>query len=215
MPNAAKRICNAPGCMTVCEDGWCEKHKRQREDYHKQTFRERGYDSHWTELSASYRRENPLCVMCLSQGRVKPAQCVDHIIPVTCCPDLIHDADNLQSACTRCNTNKKFSDPKGQWTPIANRIVVCGLPGTGKTTYAKATGYPYWDTDERPELRTIDDVQRARTQWIASLSKHAACVVIVASTITAPHVAQAIQGTVKHMTTQYVTRDAQWSPGGG
>ncbi len=208
----ASTICPAAGCRTIVRGGGrCERHQKQQrsnKQYEKRrgSFRERGYTTSWTNLSERYRQEHPLCVPCLAQGRVKPAQCVDHIIPVGCCPQLVLDWDNCQSACTHCNTQKRFTDPKESWTPNHSRIVVCGLPGTGKTTYAKSTGHPYWDTDEHPELSTIEQVQQARNKWVSAINPMLPCVVIVGSTLTAPHVALQLRGVVKHMTERYIVR---------
>lgn len=210
MPTTVKTICTGCRRAIVPKGERCEAcgPKRYGKQHEKQrgTFRERGYSTEWTNLSEAYRPEHPLCVPCLSRGIVKPAQCVDHIIPVECCPGLVLDWDNCQSSCTRCNIKKRFTDPKEQWVPNHSRTVVCGLPGTGKSTYAKSTGNPVWDTDEHPELTTIEAVQQSRNAWIAALDAASPCVVIVGSTLTAPHVALQIRGIVKHMAQQYVTR---------
>lgn len=211
MPIAAKVICRC-GRAIVPKGERCAKcqakGKRNDQAYERRrgSFRDRGYTAQWTDLSSRYRQAHPLCVPCLARGIVKPSQCTDHIIPVECCPDLILEVDNLQGACMRCNSLKRFSDPKTPWTPNPNRIVACGLPGTGKTTWAKSTGHAVWDADDYPELTTIDAVQRARNAWIAALDANAPCVVIVASTLTAPHVALQLKGTVKHFTEQHVVR---------
>lgn len=205
-----KAICPGAGCRVIVPKGTrCERHQKQQyrvPEKQRETFRERGYTTAWTNLSKQYRKQHPLCVMCLSRGQVKPATCVDHIIPLTCCPSLLLDQDNLQSVCYRCNRYKALHDPKEAWEPNNKRIVLCGLPGTGKTTWAKSTGLPYFDADEYCGLTTIDEIQQARTKWIANRELDEPFIVIVASTITAPHVAHELRGVVKHMATQHVTR---------
>ena len=207
-----KTICTGCRRALVPKGTRCEKcqakGKRGDQAYEKRrgSFRDRGYSAAWSKLSEEYRNQNPLCVPCLARGIVQPATCVDHIIPAACCIELMLDTDNLQGACTRCNSQKRFSDPTEPWVPDHSRIVVCGLPGTGKTTFAKTLGCPIWDTDDHPELTTIEQVQKARAQWIAALNSSAPCVVIVGSTITAPHVAYQLRGIVKHLTEQHVTR---------
>ncbi len=202
----ASAICPAAGCRTIVRGGGrCERHQKQQ-DNHQSSAKDRGYTASWNKLSERYRRQHPLCIPCLAREVVKPVQCVDHIIPVACCPDLVLDWDNCQSVCYGCNSRKRFTDPKESWTPNHSRIVVTGLRGTGKTTYANSLGCPVWDTDEHTELTTIEAVQRARSQWIAALNPTAPCVVIVASTLTAPQVAYQLRGRVTHMTKQYVQR---------
>ncbi len=208
---AAKQKCPGAGCMKIVPNGErCERHRDEVRirifDGHKESARVRGYTAEWDGLSKRYRRDHPLCVMCLAKGVVKPSACVDHIIPVACCPELTMEIDNLQAACSRCNTIKGRSEPTETWHPNPNRIVVCGLPGTGKTTYAQQTGFTYWDSDQHYHLRKWKDVQEARTKWILHLRKDEPCVVIVASTITASKIACHLGGTVKHMSTVYVNR---------
>lgn len=210
MPIAAKKICSAPGCLVITSEARCARHKQQPRELEKyrESAHQRGYTFRWTKLSQLYRRMNPLCVMCMNQGqRIVAATCVDHIIPARCCTELTMCWDNLQSSCGRCNTRKKLSDPKELWTPNYTRIVVCGLRGTGKTTFAKSTGYAMWDTDEHPELTTYEQVQRARDEWINRLSSAQPCAVIVGSTITAPQIAAKLRGVVKHMTRKFVNRE--------
>jgi 5-methylcytosine-specific restriction enzyme A len=209
MPSSPKTICPC-GCRTIVEQGTrCERSRKQPRQWEKnrESAHDRGYTAQWTKLSRQYRRMNPLCVICLTREILKACECTDHIIPVRCCRELSLDWGNLQAACSHCNTLKKRTDPTESWTPQHNRIVVCGLRGTGKTTFAKRTGYPYWDTDEHEELTTIEAVQQERTKWINSLRSTEPCVVIVASTITAPQIASQIRGVVRHMTTRYVTRE--------
>lgn len=69
---------------------------------------ERGYDEKWNRLSIAFRKQNPFCRWCLQINFDGLAQLVDHIIPVTDRPDLIHSWKNLQSLC-RHHHGKKFS----------------------------------------------------------------------------------------------------------
>jgi 5-methylcytosine-specific restriction enzyme A len=211
MPSAPKSICCGCRAAIVPTGERCvackAKSKRGDQAYEKRrgSFRTRGYTAEWSKLSVRYRTANPLCTMCASRGVLRPAECVDHIIPLACMPDLVCDWDNLAGSCVRCNSRKRFREPKEPWTRHPGRVVVCGLPGTGKTTYAKSTGLPFFDSDDDPSL-TYEAVQQARTRWIASIGPSEPCIVIVASTLTAPHVARQLSGTVKHLTEQYVQR---------
>lgn len=167
-------------------------------DTRRQSPSERGYDSKWCAASEVYRRQNPLCVPCLLAGRVRPSQCVDHIVPARSCRDLFWMVENWCAMCNPCHARKTTKEPRNVWLPDYQRVVVCGLPGTGKTTWAKDRGAPYWDADEHPTLTSIDSIVEARSEWTA---RHdGPCTVIVASPVTASSVAALIRGMVHHMT---------------
>jgi hypothetical protein len=176
-------------------------------DTRRQSSSERGYDNRWTEYSKQYRRLHPRCVPCLLSRRVRASRCVDHIVPRHSCPDLFWEVENHAAMCKSCHGYKSRTEPQQSWDPQHDRIVVCGLPGTGKTTWARESGLPYWDADERPTLVSIDEIIRARDEWMNE--QRGAHVVIVASIITASLLAARMRGVVKHMTTQFVERDAR------
>ena len=70
------------------------------------TAHQRGYTSRWREYSILYRKQHPLCVMCEKEGRITPAECVDHIQDATTHPELFWEPSNHQSLCIRHNTLK-------------------------------------------------------------------------------------------------------------
>lgn len=180
-----------------------EPGKRRRPWYAVDTRRltpsERGYDARWRELSERYRREHPLCVPCRLVNVVRPSRCVDHIVPRHSCAELFWERENWAAMCFSCHSRKTAKEPRESWRPRRDRIVACGLPGTGKTTWARWSGLPYWDADERPELLTIDAIRAARDEWIDG--QRGACVVIVASITTASLIAARLRGVTKHFTT--------------
>jgi 5-methylcytosine-specific restriction protein A len=45
------------------------------------TTAERGYGTRWQKVRAGHLRNSPLCVMCESEGRIVPAEVLDHIRP--------------------------------------------------------------------------------------------------------------------------------------
>lgn len=215
MPSSLKTICTYAGCLTLVESGQgrCSAHKQQQKrerwnrlDQRRGTARSRGYDSHWTAASKDYRSVHPLCVYCLLRGITNPCSCVDHIAPARCAPSLFWDQGNWCSSCTRCNTYKAMHEPRKEWEPQDGRVVVCGLPGTGKTTWAKEQGAPYFDADEHPELTTIEGIQQARANW---MGRHytGPATMIVASPLTASQLACDMRASVLHLTTQYVHRE--------
>lgn len=195
-------MCTHVGCSALVRGGSrCSEHahnrtaKRYGAKEIRPSFRERGYNSQWTELSASYRKRHPLCVMCLLAGRVKPADCVDHIIPMRCCPGLLLREENLQSLCSRCNTLKSKTDPSDPWTPNESRIVACGADEDKKNRWVLATGLPSLSMHGRSfgtaELdRAVDWISEARGEAI----------VVSDSPAVASRVAAVVGGLVYHVT---------------
>ena len=107
----------------------------------------RGYNYRWQQTRLGYLRKHPLCVHCQGLGRVTVATDLDHIIPHKGDMDKFWDRDNWQGLCHSCHSFKTvmedggFNDRKasGQpaWLPkpAIPLIVVCGPPGSGKSTY--------------------------------------------------------------------------------
>lgn len=59
----------------------------------------RHYDYTWRQLRRSFLNSNPLCVMCLAEDRVQPAEHVDHIVPITRDATRRLDVTNLRALC--------------------------------------------------------------------------------------------------------------------
>ena len=64
----------------------------------------------WHKLAKVFLEEHPLCEECKRNGRLKAAQCVDHIDPWPICKDYFFDPRNLQALCYRCNMEKGNRD---------------------------------------------------------------------------------------------------------
>lgn len=78
----------------------------------RRSAHERGYTTAWAKESKAYLRENPLCVRCKANGKVKLAQCTDHVKPAKYFRELFWDRSNWQALCTQCNTIKSFEDER-------------------------------------------------------------------------------------------------------
>ena len=80
------------------------------------SVRERSADpyhtSRWTKLSRAFRAEHPLCAECQRKGIIRPATCVDHIVPWPICQDDFFNRSNLQALCEDCNHEKGQRDKK-------------------------------------------------------------------------------------------------------
>ena len=110
------RTCAQPGCPTLVARGRCATHAREA-DRTRGTAEQRGYDARWAAYSRRFRAAHPVCgeqadgrldpthSRCLQAGRVGPAECVDHIIPVSQGGDFWNPA-NHQALCIACNTAK-------------------------------------------------------------------------------------------------------------
>lgn len=65
----------------------------------------------WEKASIRYRKENPLCVLCLKDGRPEPATCVDHIVPISR-GGQAWDQNNWQSLCDRHHKRKTIKEQR-------------------------------------------------------------------------------------------------------
>ena len=90
---------------------------RQRIHEHKYSAftQNRLYDcSRWRALRRNFLNANPLCAMCLKQGRDTIADTVDHIEPHKGNIELFYKRDNLQSLCSHChNASKQMQELYG------------------------------------------------------------------------------------------------------
>ena len=116
MPWKVQPMCREAGCNRRAEPGatYCAEHlrahkKEEMDDYNR--FRrdpdsQRFYNSAlWRKTSRAQLRREPLCRMCLAEGRYTAAVLVDHIVPIKQGGGAL-DLDNLQSLCNSCHERK-------------------------------------------------------------------------------------------------------------
>lgn len=112
MPIAAARPCRQTGCGELVRDGagYCPNHKHLKAinrfaDKARGSAAARGYGAAWRKLrEAVLRRDFGLCQVCLAQGRAKPANIVDHIIPKA--EGGSDSLENLRAICKPCHDLK-------------------------------------------------------------------------------------------------------------
>ena len=77
-----------------------------REREARGSARDRGYSTAWDKFSRSFRRMNPLCEYCLSDGRTTPANVTDHDLPHEGDPDLFWN-NTFTSLCASHHNGEK------------------------------------------------------------------------------------------------------------
>lgn len=117
MPFKQKRPCSHPGCPELVTDGrYCPTHEQQHrraDDERRGSSAARGYGKRWRLLRARYLAQHPNCAECDRQGKLTPAEVVDHITPHRGDQNLLYDPDNLQSLCKRCHDEKTAREDGG------------------------------------------------------------------------------------------------------
>ena len=86
--------------------------KSKPKDYVRERSADPYHTARWTRLSRAFRADHPLCAECYRQGIIKPATCVDPIVPWPICADSFYDRSNLQALCDECNHLKGQQDKK-------------------------------------------------------------------------------------------------------
>lgn len=111
------QYCATPGCSQLVNRGHCSAHKRQTDQGFRGTAHQRGYTSRWAAYSRRFRLAHPVCgeradgtvdrshSRCAQRGLTTPAECVDHIVPLSQ-GGAPWDPTNHLSLCLACNTWK-------------------------------------------------------------------------------------------------------------
>lgn len=109
MPHAPLRPCRQPGCPSFCKPGqvYCPQHAPElSSDALRGSAAFRGYDRKWQAARKVYLQRNPLCSVCLKDGKLTPATVVDHIVPHRGDQRLFWDEKNWQPLCKSCHDRK-------------------------------------------------------------------------------------------------------------
>ena len=120
MPSRAKTICSKPGCsqlVTVGSGGVCDEHRKQRhreysrrrDDVDEQRFYNGGT---WRKLRTMQLQSQPLCELCLVDGKTVVATVVHHKQEIKLDGER-YGVDNLQSLCRSCHERSHAKDKFG------------------------------------------------------------------------------------------------------
>ncbi len=109
MPWKPKQPCRHHGCGQLSNGPYCEMHKpgRVRQQGNKQ------YNVRWRKARLHFLDRHPLCITCLTVGRLVPATVVDHVIPHRGDQRLFWNEGNWQALCKPCHDRKTAKEDGG------------------------------------------------------------------------------------------------------
>ena len=102
----AKKIC--PDCRKIKDLSCVCPPKESHQGFKKNNYNL--YNSRkWRTFSHKLRKDNPLCKICLDEGRTTPSSMVDHKRSINS-GGSIWDVNNLQCLCSSCHAKKSAKD---------------------------------------------------------------------------------------------------------
>lgn len=81
--------------------GWSRK-AEEKSIGHQQVY----HTEDWKKLRKEALQIQPLCEVCLAEGRVQEAQEVDHMVPISVAPEKAFEIDNLWPLCKSHHARK-------------------------------------------------------------------------------------------------------------
>lgn len=99
--------CRWPGCPNIQDpkgQGYCREHLREhwKQDAKRRgSARQRGYTKQYERTREQVLGRNPVCAVCLVEGRVTVATITHHIVPLS--EGGSNRADNLLPVCKDCH----------------------------------------------------------------------------------------------------------------
>lgn len=70
------------------------------------------YDRRWAATSKAFLDQNPLCCLCMAEGKVTVASVTDHKQPHLSNYQLFWDESNWQPLCEKCHNRKSAIEKK-------------------------------------------------------------------------------------------------------
>jgi 5-methylcytosine-specific restriction enzyme A len=128
MPSRPQRPCLHPGCPTLVQSGYCEKHKpvanagaaydatRRKLDPALALAARIRNSAQWQKVRAQHRAIEPLCRDPFGRHTLLPAfnDCSHHIKPLATYPELAFDLSNLAGLCTACHARVGGMERRGE-----------------------------------------------------------------------------------------------------
>ncbi|MGL5258404.1 MAG: HNH endonuclease [Proteocatella sp.] len=107
MPYKPKRPCAYPGCGRLAErEQYCAEHKqvvtKRYNQYQRDPASNKRYGRSWKRIRDHYIKAHPLCDECEKNGRIKAAEEVHHILPLS--KGGGNETSNLMALCKSCHS---------------------------------------------------------------------------------------------------------------
>ena len=107
MPYKPKRPCAYLGCGQLADEGqYCPEHKKmvmkRYNQYQRDPNSNKRYGRAWKRIRDRYIKAHPLCEECERNGRIKPAEEVHHILPLS--KGGGNETSNLMALCKSCHS---------------------------------------------------------------------------------------------------------------
>jgi len=120
MTNKSKKYCAAFPCNQIAVNGaYCAKHRPAPASKETDPF----YLSvRWRRFRAWYLGKHPLCEQCEREGRLTPADMVDHVIEIKDGGNLTSE-ENAMSLCWKCHAVKTAEAKNHRKSNENNRLV--------------------------------------------------------------------------------------------
>lgn len=200
------RIC--PNCRRavlagqVCECRKTSERKRKAAiDASRPKAGERGYDADWRAVRRQYLAAHPDCQ---HDGCTAPASEVDHVHSVAERPDLRLSWSNLRGYCKHHHSQRTARDQSFGMSAEARArtwpvdlmpsaiplTIVCGAPGSGKSTYAQKCADPadiIIDMDVIKANLAGSSIYSAEARWTGPALEERNRLLRDLATATAPH----------------------------